>query len=96
MQTIIRQALAAYETGYHARALRLIESLLSDTADEPVADTPEATAAQIHRRMESPTVVVYDWLHLARDRLRGVGIVPVPMALNTALTVLGADQEGQP
>jgi hypothetical protein len=93
MQDVIRQALAAYETGDTRRCRRLIEALVSDTRGNPPSDDPAVLDAQIRQAMESPTIAALDWLCLALDRLRGEGVVPVPLALNTALQCL-ADEPG--
>jgi hypothetical protein len=92
MRDVIQQALAAFEAGDARRCRVLIETLVSDTRGNPPSDDLAVIDAQIRQAMERPTIAALDWLCLALDRLRGAGLVPVPLALRTALNCLEAEE----
>jgi len=95
MKKAIRDALAAYQSGECAQALALLEPYNKAARPDPGGTLEEALdrmdAMAPHERAQS---AVLDWVALACDRLRQelgkqeIAVVPVPMALNTALSLL--------
>ena len=95
----VSRALEAYEAGDKPAALAALEGLQA----APVPDRPEWLAVEMERRAVtvqggglSPAAAL-DWVELARDRLRrelgedvAWAVVPVPLALRSALNCLGA------
>ncbi len=82
---VLREALHCYAGGH----------------GDPLPDHPAWDVATVERRADAPaapatvSAAVRDWIELARDRLRhelGEDVpaaVPVPLALTTALDLLG-------
>ncbi|MDI9620964.1 MAG: hypothetical protein QM379_03710 [Acidobacteriota bacterium] len=95
---VLREALHCYAAGHVADALRVLDAI---PAGDPLPDHPAWDVATVERRADAPaapatvSAAVRDWIELARDRLRhelGEDVpaaVPVPLALTTALDLLG-------
>ncbi|HPW56411.1 MAG TPA: hypothetical protein PLP31_11835 [Thermoanaerobaculaceae bacterium] len=95
---VLREALHCYAAGHVADALRVLDAI---PAGDPLPDHPAWDVATVERRADAPaapatvSAAVRDLIELARDRLRhelGEDVpaaVPVPLALTTALDLLG-------
>lgn len=95
----ISHALEAYEAGDRPAALLALEGLHG----APLPDRPEWLATELERRATTAQqggmvpAAALDWVDLARDRLRREmgedvlgAVVPVPLALRSALGCIGA------
>jgi hypothetical protein len=92
------RALNLYEAGVLPGAL----AALDGHAPAPLPDRPEWIASELERRAAGARsgpvpAAALDWVGLARDRLRQeigepvrFAVVPVPLALRSALGCLGA------
>jgi hypothetical protein len=96
--TTLREALRPYESGRLAEALVLLEELPAAPVE---LDAAAWTASARARRTADPIApssisgAAIEWIDLARDRLRSElglsvipGVVPVSLAIRTALDLL--------
>ena len=94
----ISRALEAYEGGDKPAALQALDGLHG----APLPDRPEWLAVEMERRATTAQggglvpAAALDWVELARDRLRREmgedvlgAVVPVPLALRSALGCIG-------